>query len=220
MAKFSLVKGEQSVILPVFIQDSSSTTGAGLSGLVHTSSIAGGYVRRNGTGVALAVDEDVTTEGTYQAPSAAGKVRIGTPANMRAGDYELHFHNDLFATGADWVTISLGGATNMAELRIEVQLTDLNLNNPAFAAATNQIFIGTVDTATNSHTPTTTEFQADDITTSGDDNYIGRTIMFTSGTLYRNQQKITDYAVVGGIAQFTTDAFRVAPSNNDTFIVV
>lgn len=79
---------------------------------------------------------------------------------------------------------------------------------------------GTVDTATNTHTPTTTEFQADDITTAGNDNYIGRTIMFTSGTLNRNQQKITDYTVVGGIAQFTTDAFRVAPSNNDTFIIV
>ncbi len=130
--KFQIKKAEQSVILTVFIQDSSSTTGAGLGSLTQASSIVGGYVKRNGTGVALAVDEDVTTEGTYQAPSAAGKVRIGTPANMRTGVYELHFHNDLFTT-ADWVTISLGGASNMAELLIEIQLTDLDLNTASVA---------------------------------------------------------------------------------------
>ncbi len=133
--KFQVVKSETSVILTVFIQDSSSTTGAGLGGLIHTSSIVGGYVKRNGTGVALAVDEDVTTEGTYQAPSAAGKVRIGTPANMTAGTYELHFHNDLFTT-ADWLSITLGGATNMAPLTIEVQLTGLNLNDSVRAGLT------------------------------------------------------------------------------------
>jgi len=126
--KLQLVKGETSVILTVFILDSSSAVGAGLAGLDQTSSIVGGYLKRNGTGVALAVDENVTTEGTYEAPSAAGKVRIGTPANMTAGTYELHFHNDLFTT-ADWVTITLGGAANMAPLLIEVQLTSVNPND-------------------------------------------------------------------------------------------
>ena len=128
MAKFQVKKSETSVILTVFIQDSSSILGAGLGSLDESSSIVGGYLKRGGTGIALAVDEDVTTEGTYQAPSAAGKVRIGTPANMLSGTYELHFHNDLFTT-ADWVTITLGGATNMAPLLIEVQLTSANLND-------------------------------------------------------------------------------------------
>ena len=141
--KFQLKKSEESVILTVFIQNSSLTTGAGLGSLIHTSSIVGGYLKRNGTGVALAVDEDVTTEGTYQAPSAAGKVRIGTPANMTTGTYELHFHNDLFTT-ADWVTITLGGAANMAPLLIEIQLTDVDLNT-ALASST----IGTCTTNTD-----------------------------------------------------------------------
>lgn len=122
--KLVIPKGATSRIITVFIQDSSSTTGAGLGSLTNASGIVGGYVREGGTGVALAVDEDVTTEGTYQAPSAAGKVRIGTPANMRTGTYELHFHNDLWATGAETVTITLGGAANMADLPIEVQLSD------------------------------------------------------------------------------------------------
>jgi len=126
--KVQLVKGQASNILTVFIQDSSSTVGAGLGSLDQNSSIVGGYVRAGATGVALAVDEDVTTEGTYQAPSAAGKVRIGTPANMTSGTYELHFHNDLFAAGADILTITLGGAANMAPIVIEVQLTTVDLN--------------------------------------------------------------------------------------------
>ena len=122
--KIVIPKGSTSRILHVFIQASNVTTGAGLGSLTEASSIVGGYVREGGTGVALAVDEDVTTEGTYQAPSAVGKVRIGTPANMRTGTYELHFHNDLWATGAESVAITLGGASNMADLTIEVQLSD------------------------------------------------------------------------------------------------
>jgi len=120
--KLVIPKGATSRITTVFIRH--ATTGAGLGGLTNASSIAGGYVREGGTGVALAVDEDVTTEGTYQAPSTVAHVRIGTPANNRSGTYELHFHNDLWATGAEAIVITLGGATNMAELPIEVQFSD------------------------------------------------------------------------------------------------
>lgn len=126
--KVQLVKAATSNILTVFILDSSSSVGAGLGSLDQTSSIVGGYVRAGATGVALAVDENVTTEGTYEAPSSAAQVRIGTPANMTSGTYELHFHNDLFATGADILTITLGGASNMAPTVIEVQLTDVDMN--------------------------------------------------------------------------------------------
>lgn len=127
--KFQVVKGEQEVILTVFIQDSSVTTGAGLGSLDQTSSITGGYLKRNSVGVALAVDENVTTEGTYEAPSTLAHVRIGTPANITgvAGTYELHFHNDLFTT-EDWVTVILGGASNMVPLRLEIQLIGVDLN--------------------------------------------------------------------------------------------
>jgi len=132
MAKFVRKAGSTSNILYLFIQDSSSTTGAGLGSLDNTSGIAGGYVREGATGVALALDEAITTPGTYQAPSTAAHARIGTPANLRTGDYEIHFHNDLFATGADSVFLSLGGATNMAELRLEIQL-DANTAEDVYA---------------------------------------------------------------------------------------
>lgn len=131
--KYQYVKGSTSVIIPVFIQDSSSTTGAGLAGLDESSSIVGGYVRPGEVGLALAVDQNVTTEGTYEAPSTDNQIRIGTPANMRAGTYELHLHNDLVAAGADSVFITLGGATDMADLVIEIQLTGFDLNSPGLS---------------------------------------------------------------------------------------
>ena len=127
--KFILNKGETNVMLHVFVQDSSSTVGAGLAGLDENSGITGGYVRQNSVGLALAVDQNVATEGTYAAPSTDNQVRIGTPANMIDGVYELHFHDDLFAAGGpDYVTVSLDGATDMAPLLLEIQLTDLDLN--------------------------------------------------------------------------------------------
>jgi len=146
--KFQFKKAEQSVILIIFIQDSSATTGVGLGSLDENSSIVGGYVKRNGTGVALAVDENVSTEGTYAAPTTAGKVRIGTPANMPTGFYELHFHNDLFTT-VDYVTIGLGGASDMAPLNIEIQLTTIDLNT-ALSAST----IGTCTTNSDMYNST------------------------------------------------------------------
>jgi len=149
--KLQIVKGSTSQIVTVFIQDNTQTDGRGLGSLDQTSSIVGGYVRAGGTGVALAVDENVTTEGTYQAPSTAGQVRIGTPANMTTGTYELHFHNDLFAAGADSVFITLGGAASMAVLPIEIQLTDFNLNSATVTLATatqNSIDAIEVDTGT------------------------------------------------------------------------
>lgn len=122
--KLVIPKGAAGRIVTVFIQANNVTTGAGLAGLTSASSIVGGYVREGAAGVGLAVDEAVASPGTYQAPSTAAHVRIAAVANMRAGTYELHFHNDLWATGAEAVTVTLGGAANMAELALEVQLSD------------------------------------------------------------------------------------------------
>ena len=78
----------------------------------------------------------------------------------------------------------------------------------------------TVDTATNSHTPTTTEFQADDVTEATADHFNGRVIIFTSGTVKDQATSISDYVAVGGIGQFTVVALTEAPLNNDTFIIL
>lgn len=78
----------------------------------------------------------------------------------------------------------------------------------------------TVDTVTNTHTPTTTEFQADDITEATADHFNGRIVIWRTGVLAGQATDITDYAAVGGIGQFTVTAMTEAPSNNDTGIIV
>lgn len=92
--------------------------------------------------------------------------------------------------------------------------------NLARALGSAAVVAGTVDTVTNTHTPTTTEFQADDITEATADHYNGRVVIFLTGALAGQATDITDYSAVGGIGQFTVTALTEAPSNNDTFIIV
>lgn len=77
-----------------------------------------------------------------------------------------------------------------------------------------------VDTATNSHTPTTTEFQTDSITEATADHFNGRIVVFRTGALAGQATDITDYANVGGIGQLTVTTMTEAPANNDTGVIV
>jgi hypothetical protein len=99
----------------------------------------------------------------------------------------------------------------------------INANTAAairLALSAGQIIPFTVDTATNSHTPTNTEFQADDVTEATDDHFNGRVVLFTSGALAGQATSISDYTTAGGIGQFTVVAITEAPANNDTGIII
>lgn len=101
----------------------------------------------------------------------------------------------------------------------------LNATQPAgwaanLAASAGQVIKATVDTATNGHTPTTTEFQADDITEATASHFDGRIVIFTSGALAGQAKDITAYELVGVIGQFTVTALTEAPANDDTFVIV
>ncbi len=107
--------------------------------------------------------------------------------------------------------------------RMDSNVSAINNVNAAairLGLSANQIIPATVDTVTNTHTPTTTEFQADDITEATADHFNGRIVVFTSGVLDGQATDITDYEAVGGIGQFTVTAMTEAPSNNDTFVIV
>lgn len=77
-----------------------------------------------------------------------------------------------------------------------------------------------LDTVVNTHTPTITEFQTDTITEATGNHYIGSVIIFTSGALLKQRTRVTGYALVGGIGQFTVEEMTEAPANNDTFVVI
>lgn len=139
------------------------------------------------------------------AADAAGGLPISDLGGLDIDTLNSNVAAILADTGTDGVKLNATQPTGWADNLVQ---------------SASQIIKCTVDTATNGHTPTTTEFQADDITEATADHYNGRIVIFTSGALVGQATDITDYAAVGGIGQFTVTALTEAPANNDTFIIV
>ena len=118
MAKHLVLKDATSRAEYIFIQNSSLTTGAGLTGLVfNTASLVAYYVRPLGSATAITLATQTVT-GAY---SSGGFVEVDT-TNM-PGVYRLDVPNAVFATGVDKAVVMLKGATNMAPVLLEYQLT-------------------------------------------------------------------------------------------------
>ena len=103
----------------------------------------------------------------------------------------------------------------------EVDVTALNGSAPAavrLASSATTIVPGTVDTA--AFTPTTTAFEADDITEATADHFKGRTLIFTSNALIYQATSISTYALTGGRGHFTVIALTEAPTDGTTFVIV
>ncbi len=98
-----------------------------------------------------------------------------------------------------------------------VWIRDANPLSVAMQEAGDVIVRGTVD---GTVAPTTTEFEADDITEATADHFNDRIIIFVTGVLRYQATDITDYALAGGKGHFTVTALTEAPSNNDTFVIV
>lgn len=122
--KLAIQKASINVPVYIFIQDSSSTTGAGLTGLVYNSAgLVCYYVRPLAAAAALTL----ATQTVTGAHSDGGFVEVSA-ANM-PGVYRLDLSDAILATGVDSVVVELKGATNMAPLPLEIQLTSLDLND-------------------------------------------------------------------------------------------
>lgn len=132
MAKQIVRKGDTSRIEYIFIQDSSSTTGAGLTGLAFNSAgLSAYYVRTGGTATAITL----ATQTAGGAFSSGGFVAVdGT--NM-PGVYRLDIPDAVFATGVDKAVVMLKGATNMAQNVLEYQLVDFDPENATTLGLTN-----------------------------------------------------------------------------------
>jgi len=117
--KLKLPAGQTSVMLPIFVRDTSSSTGAGLSGLTSgTSGLVGEY-RRRGASSWSAITLTSATLGTY---TSGGWVADGS----LAGAYEVGIPDAAIATAARWVAIRFYGAANMAPVLIELELDAVN----------------------------------------------------------------------------------------------
>jgi hypothetical protein len=119
MAKLSRQIGTTSQIVEVFVQDSSSITGAGKTGILFNASGLACYYKRNTASSSTAVTlVTITTLGTY----ASGGWKEVDATNM-PGVYEVHLPNAALVSGADSVVFYAGGAANMAPLLLEIELT-------------------------------------------------------------------------------------------------
>ena len=102
--------------------------------------------------------------------------------------------------------------------------SDILAINAIVAAAANlsasaaTMVLGTIDTT--GFTPTTTEFEVDDITEATTDHYNNRLIFFRTGALAGQMTEISAYALTGGRGHFTVVAMTEAPADDDTIVMV
>lgn len=118
--KLSIPAGTTSKRIGIFIQDSSSTTGAGLAGL--TSGSAGltcySWIDTDGNVAATAQALQAMTLGTWLTRGFVKKDDTNMP-----GSYEFGIPDALLAAGVKWAQIMFKGATNMAPLVVEIEVT-------------------------------------------------------------------------------------------------
>lgn len=145
--------GATSEIWQIFIQDSSSTTGGGLTGLAFNSGSLVAYYHRDTDTTATAISLVTMTVGTF---TSSGFKEIDS-TNM-PGWYQFCPPNTALASGAKSCAFHLKGATNMAPLPIEVDLdsqVDVSKWNGTAVPAENTAGYPLVDTAKLSGTPQT-----------------------------------------------------------------
>ncbi len=124
-------RGQTSIILRVKLRNSSVTTGAGLTGLLFSSTgliistIASNEATATTYTAAGSTTETITTLGTYAAPTATKCRFKEVDATNHPGLYEIHLADARFAVAnARHLLVSISGATNLAQCDVLVPLTD------------------------------------------------------------------------------------------------
>lgn len=127
--------GATSEIWQIFVADSSSTTGAGLTGLVNNTSGLTAYYHRDTDTTATAISLITMTVGTF---TSSGFKEID--ATNMPGWYQFCPPNAAIASGAKNCGFHLKGATNMAPLPLDVQLTSVDPDSTtAFITGVNSL---------------------------------------------------------------------------------
>lgn len=115
----------------VFIQDSSSTVGAGLSGLAYNTASLIAYYTFTGANATVTVITLATLAAVTSAWSSGGFKELD--ATHAKGLYRLDVPNAVLAAASgQTVTIYLSGAANMAPCVLEIELTAVNNQSTGF----------------------------------------------------------------------------------------
>lgn len=129
MAKLQRQVGTTSQIVNVFVLDTTSTTGAGKTGLTNAS-VTCYYKRNTGTASAASTVNAISTLGTYAGSSTNAGFKEVDSTNM-AGLYEFDIPNNALASGADCVTLMLTGSGIHID-PIDIELTAINNQSTGF----------------------------------------------------------------------------------------
>jgi hypothetical protein len=126
MSKQKTTRAKTSRSLPIFIADTTSTTGGGLSGVTHSSSGLVLEYRRQNQSTWTSVTPVSKTLGTYV---SGGIVASGA----LAGRYEVDFPDAAFASaaGVEWVELCVRGVANMLPVLIEIELDAVDYQDAA-----------------------------------------------------------------------------------------
>ena len=115
--KLVVIRDATSKLVNVFIQDSSQTDGAGLTGLAYNTASLTAYYYRDTAASAVAISLADMTAGTW----ASGGFKEIDSTNL-PGWYQLGVPDAALAVGAESVGVMLKGAADMAPVNVEVQL--------------------------------------------------------------------------------------------------
>lgn len=233
--KLAVKNGVTSLILRVKILDNAVTTGAGKTGLTHSSSgliistIADNEATATAYTQAASNVETITTLGTFAAPTASKCRFKEVDATNHPGLYEIHIANARWAvSNARSVIVSVSGVSGAAQVDAEIQLDPvpanaLQVNDSATAAARLDRSARTITLGTVGSGSTTTAVVASSLDPASieDDQWNDKVISFahnTTTTALRGQScKITDY--VHSTLTFTVSALSEAPVSGDTFTI-
>lgn len=130
MAKLSILAGTTSKTVKIFVQNSSLTTGVGLTGLTSATSGLTAYYIREGAGSTTQIVLTSATLGTF---TSSGFILVD--ATNMPGVYELGIPNAAIAASAKSVIIYLQGAANMAPVVLEIELTAVDNQSTGFGLA-------------------------------------------------------------------------------------
>lgn len=212
-------------IIRVFVQDTSSASAAGLTGLTSASSGLRIDVLREldatvtSYTVAGSTIETITTLGTYAAPTATKARFKEIDATALPGFYEIHLAQALLGTAdlSRFLSGALRGATNMPTVPFEIQLDAMNTQDARYGGLTSlQIQeSGTLQAASS----TTATLRAGASATDNDSDLVGRILYIESGTGAGQGSRIVSY--VGSTKVATIDGWRTTtPDSTSKYIVI
>lgn len=121
-------------MVPIFAQDTSSTTGAGLGSLVYNTASLAAKWRREGDSSWTTITLATATAGTF---TSGGFIADGGPVT---GGYEVGIPDAALAAGKTWAQVEYYGATNMLPVLIEFELDAVNYQSAtAFITGVNSL---------------------------------------------------------------------------------